>query len=115
MRSRVFLIQYQLVWCPKGLKYRGMLRWRGKLGRLEIVYDEVDEVWRGFMTVKVEEPPPKGGNKPLYIDLGVVNLATIWFEGLKQPIAFSGKRVLSDWWYWTRKIAREQISESKQG
>jgi len=41
------------------------------------------------MTVKVEEPPPKGGNGLLYIDLGVVNLATIWFKGLKQPIAFS--------------------------
>jgi hypothetical protein len=48
------------------------------------------------MTVRVEEPPLKGGNKPLYTDLGVVNLATIWFEGLKQPIAFSGKRILSD-------------------
>ena len=77
------------MYLPKGLK----LKWRGKPGRLEIVYDEV---WRGFMTVKVEEPPPKGGNKPLYTDLGVVNLATIWFEGLKQPIAFSGKRILSD-------------------
>jgi putative transposase len=60
------------------------------------------------MTVKVEEPPPKGGNRLLYIDLGVVNLATIWFEGLKQPIAFSGRTVLSDWWYWTRKTAKEQ-------
>jgi transposase len=60
------------------------------------------------MTVKVEEPPPKGGNGLLYIDLGVVNLATIWFKGLKQPIAFSGRTVLSDWWYWTRKIAKEQ-------
>jgi putative transposase len=60
------------------------------------------------MTVKVGEPPPKGGNKPLYTDPGVVNLATIWFEGLKQPIAFSGKRVLSDWWYWKRRIAKEQ-------
>jgi len=35
------------------------------------------------MTVKVEEPQLKGGSKPLYIDLGIVNLATIWFEGLR--------------------------------
>jgi hypothetical protein len=27
-----------------------------KLGRLEIVYDEVDKVWRDFITVKVEKP-----------------------------------------------------------
>jgi putative transposase len=60
------------------------------------------------MTVKVEKPPPKGGSKPPYIDLGVVNLATLWFEGLKQPIAFSGRRILSDWWYWTGRIAGEQ-------
>jgi putative transposase len=65
-------------------------------------------VCRGFMSVKVEKPPLRGGNKPLYIDLGVVNLATLWFEGLKQPIAFSGKRILSDRWYWTRNIAEEQ-------
>jgi len=60
------------------------------------------------MTIKVEKPPLRGGNKPLYIDLGVVNLATVWFEGLKQPIAFSGRTVLADWWYWTRRIAKEQ-------
>jgi putative transposase len=80
----------------------------GRQGRLEIIYDDVDEVWRGFMTVKVEKPPAKGGGKPLYIDLGVINLATVWFEGLKQPIAFSGRAVLADWWYWTKKIANEQ-------
>ena len=90
------------------LKYKGALKWIGKPGRLEIVYDEVDEVWRGFMTVKVEKPPHRGGNKPLYIDLGAVNLATAWYEDLKQPIAFSGRTVLSDWWYWTRRIAKQQ-------
>jgi putative transposase len=90
------------------LRYKGELKWNGKQGRLEIVYDEVDEVWRGFMTVKVEKPPPKGGKKPLYIDLGVINLTTTWFEGLKQPIAFSGRTVLSDWWYWTARISKEQ-------
>ena len=60
------------------------------------------------MTVKLEEPPIRGGNKPLYIDLGVINLATVWYEGLRQPISFSGRTVLSDWWYWTRQISEEQ-------
>jgi len=60
------------------------------------------------MAVKVEKPPSRGGSKPLYIDLGITNLATIWFDGLRQPIAFSGKSVLSDWWYWTERIAKEQ-------
>jgi putative transposase len=109
VRNDCYRIDDKHIYLPKGLKlkYKGILKWKGKPGRLEIVYDEVDKMWRGFMTVKVEKPPIRGG-KPLYIDLGIVNLATIWFKGLKQPIAFSGKSILSDWWYWTRKIAKEQ-------
>jgi putative transposase len=111
IRNDCYRIDDKHLHLPKGLKlkYKGELRWRGKRGKLEIIYDEVDKVWRGFMTVKVERPPLKGGSKPLYIDLGVVNLATVWFEGLRQPIAFSGSAVLSDWWYWTRRITKEQI------
>jgi putative transposase len=110
VRNDCYRIDDEHQYLPKGLKlkYKGELKWMGKHGRLEIAYDEVDDVWRGFMTVKLEEPPPKGGNKPLYINLGVINLATIWFDGLKQPISLSGRTVLSDWWYWTRKIAKEQ-------
>lgn len=95
---------------PKGLRlrYKGRLKWQGKQGRLEIVYDNVDEVWRGFMAVRVEEPPLRGGTKPLFIDLGVRCLATIWYEGMRQPVAFSGGELLRDWWYWTRRIAKEQ-------
>jgi putative transposase len=85
-----------------------VLKWRGRQGRLEIIYDGVDGVWRGFMAVKVGKPPKRGGSKPLYIDLGVKNLATVWYDGLRQPIAFSGGAVLSDWWYWTGKIAGEK-------
>jgi len=115
VRNDCYRIDDEQIYLPKGikLKYRGMLEWKGKPGRLEIVYDEVDKMWRGFMNVKVEKPPIRGDYKPLYIDLGVVNLATIWFEGLKQPIAFSGKSILSDWWYWTRKIAKEQSRLAK--
>jgi IS605 OrfB family transposase len=82
------------------------------------IINKNNEAWRSFLALKRleaegklpehEKPPARGGSKPLYIDLGVINLATIWFEGLKQPVAYSGKAVLSDWWYWTGKIAREQ-------
>ena len=92
------------------LRYKGGLRWHGKQGRLEILYDEV---WRGFMSVKVEEPPLGGGNKSLYMDLGVINLATVWSEGLRQPIAYSGRSLLADWWYWTKRIAEEQSKLAK--
>ncbi len=38
----------------------------------------------------------------------MINFATIWFKGLKQPTAYSGRALLSDWLYWTRRIAEEQ-------
>ncbi|MGC8937315.1 MAG: transposase, partial [Candidatus Methanomethylicaceae archaeon] len=65
------------------------------------------------MTAEVEKPPKRGGNKSLYIDLGVINFTTIWFKGLKQPIAYSGRATLSDWWYWTKRIAKEQSRLAK--
>ena len=110
VRNDCYRLEGGFLHLPKGLKLRikGRLRWKGRQGRLEIIYDEVDRVWRGFMTVKVEKPPMRGGDKPLYIDLGVLNLVTLWFGGLRRPIAFSGRSVLADWWYWTKKIAREQ-------
>jgi len=115
IRNDCYKIDDKYLYLPKGLKlrYKGRLKWHGKQGRLEIIYDEVDEVWRGFMTVRVERPPVRGGNKPLYIDLGVRCLATIWHEGMKQPIAFRGGELLWDWWYWTKKIVREQSRVAK--
>ncbi|MGC9069647.1 MAG: RNA-guided endonuclease InsQ/TnpB family protein, partial [Thermoprotei archaeon] len=105
VRNDCYKIDERYIYLPKGLKlkYKGKLKWKGKQGRLEIIYDEVDEVWRGFMAAEVEEPSLREGKKPLYIDLGVVNLATIWFESLKQPTAYSGRALLSDWWYWTKR------------
>lgn len=110
VRNDCYRVDDKNIYLPKGLKlkYVGELRWHGKQGRLEIIYDDLDEVWRGFMVVKVETPPVRGGSKSLYIDLGVINLATLWFNGLKQPMAYSGRAVLADWWYWTKRIAREQ-------
>jgi len=115
IRNNCYRIDDKYLYLPKGLKLRywGKLKWQGRQGRLEIIYDEVDGVWRGFMAVKVEKPPVRGGNKPLYIDLGVVNLATIWHEEMRQSIVFSGRVVLADWWYWTKKIAREQSRLAK--
>ncbi|MEM3438049.1 MAG: transposase [Nitrososphaerales archaeon] len=115
VRNDCYKVDDKYIYLPKGLKlkYKGKLKWHGKQGRFEIIYDNVDEVWRGFMTVKVEKPPLRGDNKSLYIDLGVVNLATIWSNDLKQPIAYSGRMILADWWYWTRRIAKEQSRLAK--
>jgi len=115
IRNDCYTLNEKHLHLPKGLKlkYKGSLKWSGRQGRLEIVYDEVYKVWRGFMAVKVEKPPIKGGIKPLYIDLGARCLSTMWAEGWKQPVAFSGNELLSDWWYWNGKIAEEQSRLAK--
>jgi len=43
---------------PNGIKvrYDGNLKWRGEQGRLEIMYDVIDKAWRGFMSIKLEDP-----------------------------------------------------------
>jgi putative transposase len=66
IRKDCYKIDDEYLHLPKGLKlkYKGMLRWKGKQGRLEIVYDGVDEVWRGFMAVEIEKPPLEEATSP---------------------------------------------------
>ena len=42
-----------------------------------------------------------------------MNIITAWIEGKRQCVAFSGKPLLSDWWYWNHKISEHQ-SELKR-
>jgi len=96
---------------PRGLRVRitGEVRWKGKQGRLEIFYDELTGRWYALQSVEVDQPrravSPK---KRAFVDLGVVNIITAWIEGEKRPIAFSGKNLLADWWYWSEKISKHQ-------
>ena len=46
------------------MRINGELKWKGKQGRLEIIYDDVDRVWKDFIAVEVEKPPKRGGSKP---------------------------------------------------
>ncbi len=95
---------------PKKLKVsiKGNPKWNGKQGRAEIIYDMLDRKWRVFQAVKVQPLFKPKGSKTCYIDLGVINLATMWIEGWKQPIAYSGRNLLADWWHWNRRIAECQ-------
>jgi len=72
----------------------------------------IDKAWRGFMSIRLEEPLIRGG-KPPYIDLGVRCLAAVWSEGWKLPISFSGGDLPTDWWYWTDRICEEQRGSLK--
>jgi len=102
---------------PKGLRVRvtGSIRWRGKQGRLEIYYDDLTGRWYAYQSVEVDQPRHTSSptSTKAFVDLGVMNIITAWIEEEKQSIAFSGKPLLSDWWYWSRKISEHQ-SELKR-
>ena len=107
LRNDCYSLEGGVMKLPKGLRilFKGKPRWSGKQGKPEVVYDEVDGKWRVFQAVKVKPLFKPRGSKTCYIDLGIINLATIWLEGWKQPIAYNGRNLLSDWWHWNRRIA----------
>ncbi|MHA1304167.1 MAG: RNA-guided endonuclease TnpB family protein, partial [Candidatus Heimdallarchaeaceae archaeon] len=93
---------------PFGLKIRwkGKNRWKGKQGRLEIIYDDLSKSWYAFQTVSVLPIHQPIGNKRAYCDIGVRVLIMTEIDG--EVIGYSGNSLLSDWWYWTKKIAGHQ-------
>ena len=88
--------------------------WVGKQGRLEVIRDELSGKWYAHIPVEVDwQPPSRAAEKKASLDLGICNLATLYIEG-ERPIIFSGRAVLSDWIYHTKKIADRQ-SKLPQG
>ena len=100
---------------PKGLRIRvtGEVRWRGRQGRLEIHYNDLNGRWYAYQSVEVDQPRHIIFHKKAFIDLGVINIITAWVEGERQAIAFSGRPLLADWRYWTKKIAKYQSKLKK--
>ena len=118
LRNDSYSVGRKYLRLPFGLKirWRGRNRWSGKPGRLEIVYDTLSGRWICYMPVEVEQPLHQPmGDKIAYIDLGVVNLMTYWIEGKERAEIYSGRCILSDWWYWTGKIAQHQSELKKTG
>jgi putative transposase len=97
------------------VRWKGKNKWVGKQGRLEIVYDALEGQWICYMPVEVEPLHQPKGNKRAYIDLGVLNLITGWIEGEERAVIYSGRSILSDWWYWSEQIARCQEELDKIG
>ena len=107
LRNDCYNLKNGVMKLPKGLSmsFKGKPRWNGKQARVEIVYDNIDMKWRVFQAVRVKPLFKPRGSKTCYIDLGVINLLTIWLEGWRQPIAYSGRTLLADWWYWVDRMA----------
>jgi putative transposase len=83
--------------------------WMGKQGRLEVHRDELSGKWYAHIPVEVPWEPPSrtDAGKKASLDVGVCNLAALHMEG-ERPTIFSGRAILSDWVYHTKKIASRQ-------
>ena len=110
------------------IKFAGRLRWFGKQGRLEIIYDDAKNAWYAHIPVEVgvEETKtgkktkhivkgerrviqiksPKG-NKVASIDLGINNLASVVVSD-GTWILYKGIRTKEDYFYLQRRIAEIQ-------
>ncbi len=88
------------------IRWKGRNRWRGKQGRLEIVYDDLSGQWYTFQPVEVQPLHQPIGDKKAYCDLGVRVLIMAEIDG--KVIGYSGNPLLADWWYCTKEIAKHQ-------
>jgi putative transposase len=91
------------------VQYRCGDLWVGKQGRLEVRRDELSRKWYAHIPVEVPGGSPGriDAGKKASLDVGVCNLAALHMEG-ERPVIFSGRGVLSDWVYHTKKIAAKQ-------
>jgi putative transposase len=94
----------------KGLKipYASGQLWVGKKGRLEIQYDSLSNRWYAHIPISVESPVSPGFERKAAVDIGVCNLVALAIEGVPRKSIWSGRAVLSDWRYWTKRIADKQ-------
>jgi len=110
------------------IKFAGRLRWYGKQGRLEIIYDETKDAWYAHIPVdvgveetktgkrskhivkgerrRIQIESPKG-NKVASIDLGINNLASVVVSD-GTWILYKGVRTKEDYFYLQRRIAEIQ-------
>jgi len=110
------------------VRFVGRLRWFGKQGRLEIIYDDAKNAWYAHIPVEVgvektktgkrskhivkgerrviQIESPKG-NKVASIDLGINNLASVVVSD-GTWILYKGIRTKEDYFYLQRLISRIQ-------
>jgi putative transposase len=96
------------------LRFKGKLKWRGKKGRLEIIYNEARRSWYAHIPVEVDNIPETKGDLRASVDLGIVNLATVYAEDGTWYI-FKGGSVLSQYECYSKKISRVQKVLARHG
>lgn len=93
------------------LEVRGNPNWSGEQGRLEIKYDEVDDVFRAFQPVTVDSPrqdqPLTDNEKSVALDIGVNNIVACTTSDGEQYL-FDGKKEYREFREATEMIAEYQ-------
>ncbi|MFP3281679.1 MAG: transposase [Caldivirga sp.] len=110
------------------IKFTGRLRWYGKQGRLEIIYDETRNAWYACIPVEVGVEEARTGRKSRHIvkgerraiqverprgsriaaiDLGINNLASVVVSD-GTWLLYKGVRAKEDYFYLQRLISRIQ-------
>ena len=98
----IYLRDFKLV-----LRFKGKFKWHGKQGKLEIIYDEARRSWYAHIPVEVENVAKAEGGLRASVDLGIINLATVYVENGTWYI-FKGGSILSQYEYYGKKISRVQ-------
>ncbi|BAB59608.1 hypothetical protein [Thermoplasma volcanium GSS1] len=98
------------------LSFNGKLKWRGKQGRLEIIYNEARRSWYAYIPVEVQNDVKAEDKLKASIDIGIVNSATVYVEDGSWYI-FKGGSVLSQYEYYSKRIsvAQKTLARHKQG
>jgi putative transposase len=107
------------------IKFAGRLRWYGKQGRLEIIYDDTKNAWYAHIPVEVGVEETKTGKRSKFIvrgerkaiqikspkgskvasiDLGINNLASVVIDD-GTWLLYKGVRAKEDYFYFQRKTA----------
>jgi putative transposase len=89
------------------LRFKGKLKWHGKQGRLEVIYNDARRGWYAHIPVEVENVAEAKGSLRAGVDLGIVNLATVYVEDGTWYIFKSGG-VLSQYECYSEKISKVQ-------
>jgi putative transposase len=110
VRSDCWHMDEKTITIARNLKisYASGQLWIGKHGRLEIQYDGVSNRWYARIPVSLEAPRMVAKSKKGAIDIGICNLVALAIKGVPRQWIWSGRTVLSDWRYWTKRIANHE-------
>jgi putative transposase len=112
VRSDCWNLNDEMISIARNIKvpYRSGELWVGKHGRLEVLHDKLSGKWYAHFPVTIQnetESLHRDASLKASLDLGICNLATLYIEG-KRPLIYSGRAVLSDWVYRTKRIGNLQ-------